>query len=107
MKNLPAAHAHISRRQNRLLVRVSCAGRVLWRSSPADMPEQEAVMRAVKRLFPTASYVAPDGEQKNGDSNEDDSRQKRANNQDPLCNAQQIIHEFPPPLRVAWWGRLP
>lgn len=82
MKNTVACvHAHISRRRNRLLVRLTCAGRVLWRSYPLDMPEGDAVMLAVKRLFP----LPPPGQQKEENA---------------------LTHRPPPPFRVAWWTRL-
>lgn len=109
MKNTVACvHAHISRRRNRLLVRLSCAGRVLWRSYPLDMPESEAVMLAVKRLFP----LPPPGQQIDG---EDDDRHpcryhKGKDEQDNGASYEKeenaLTHRPPPPLRVAWWGRI-
>lgn len=88
MENLPVAHAHISRRRDRLLVRLTCAGRVLWRSYPLDMPEDEAVMLAVKRLF-----RGKPGDEAHDDQVHDD--------------VEVNLNHSPPPLRVAWWGRLP
>lgn len=88
MKNTVACvHAHISRRRNRLLVRLSCAGRVLWRSYPLDMPEDEAVMLAVKRLFPSK----PSDEAHDGQVHDD---------------VEVNLNHSPPPLRVARWTRL-
>ena len=84
MRNtVTCVHAHISRRRDRLLVRLTCAGRVLWRSYPLDMPEDEAVMLAVKRLF----------RGKPGDEAQKD--QEGVN-----------LNHSPPPLRVVWWTRL-
>lgn len=97
MKNTVACvHAHISRRRNRLLVRLTCAGRVLWRSYPLDMPEGEAVMLAVKRLFP----LPPPSQQIDAEPCIEAAKvtEKRKN---------ALTHRAPPPLRVAWWGRLP
>lgn len=118
MKNTVACvHAHISRRRNRLLVRLSCAGRVLWRSYPLDMPEDEAVMLAVKRLFP----LPPPGQQIDAEiltekfNGEKDDRhpcryRKGKDEQDNGASYEKeesaLTHRASPPLRVAWWTRL-
>lgn len=118
MKNTVACvHAHISRRRNRLLVRLSCAGRVLWRSYPLDMPEDEAVMLAVKRLFP----LPPPGQQIDAETLRESSKEpheekrpypyyKGKENHEPAKVEEErknaLIHRAPPPLRVAWWTRL-
>lgn len=119
MKNTVACvHAHISRRRNRLLVRLSCAGRVLWRSYPLDMPEDEAVMLAVKRLFP----LPPPGQQIDAepcieeckDTHNEEcpyARHKGKKKHEAAKVTEErknaLTHRAPPPLRVAWWTRLP
>ena len=117
MKNTVACvHAHISRRRNRLLVRLSCAGRVLWRSYPLDMTEDEAVMLAVKRLFP----LLPPGQQIDAEPCIEDCKDTHNEECPHTCykgkekhepanvdeEKNALTHRPPPPLRVAWWTRL-
>lgn len=118
MKNVICAHAYIIRRKGRLLVRLTCAGRVLWRSYPLDMPEDEAVMLAVKRLFP---IVQPEPHRQNqqegdvgGNDGSGDIGVSHGSPQYQPCEESQedqVYHEINvhslPPLRVARWGRLP
>lgn len=144
MKNTVACvHAHISRRRNRLLVRLSCAGRVLWRSYPLDMPEDEAVMLAVKRLFPLpppgqqidaepciedckdthneeCPHARHKGKKKHEAAKVTEERKNALTHRLPPyqpCEEAHVeqerkeievnlTHRPPPPLRVAWWGRI-
>ena len=95
MENLLTTHAHISRHRHRLLVRLTCAGRVLWRSYPLEMPEDEAVMLAVKRQFPTVQPEPHRQNQKEGDIGGNDGSDKVGVSQDSLQS-----------LRVVWWAKL-
>lgn len=106
MKNTVACvHAHISRRRNRLLVCLTCAGRVLWRSYPLDMPESEAVMLAVKRLFPlTEGGKDTHNEECPHARHKGKKKHEAAKVTEERKNA--LTHRAPPPLRVAWWTRI-
>lgn len=87
MQNFVSVHAVLIHRKGRVLVRLTGSGRLVWRSYPPDMPEDEAVQRAAARLF-----------REHNPSDEAHEDQKR--------NEFEVnfSHSLPSLLRVAWWG---
>lgn len=79
MQNVVSAHAVLTRRKGRILVRITCSGHVLWRTYPSAIGEGEAVRRASQHLAKSKST-----QETNTSGNTD------------------IIH-CAPPLQIAWW----
>ena len=87
MQNFVSIHAVLIHRKGRVLVRLTGSGRLVWRSYPLDMPEDEAVQRAAARLF--------------RENNPSDEAHVEQEHKEIKVN---LAHSPPPPLRVAWWG---